>query len=268
MAVSLTSEQIEALVKARQDAHLTQLELSNRSKVALRTIKDLEAGRRSSFNESTLISLCRELNVSYPELIGEKVTPTRGKRRSVGIFIVLGVLLSVLLISAFIIWSKSTSQTSVSPRKDWLTADLSRWGDNKQLRPRLFNPGWKGKNGVNVNSYHLNQTPYPGETIDVEVKWSYYFVEGSHPLYYINAYTEWEPEKEMPLLKTTLSGEGDKIFKFQVKSPMKFGAYRIRVFFASAFGPMSSFYGHPGDNQIGSPNLAYFLEIPIEVISK
>jgi transcriptional regulator with XRE-family HTH domain len=268
MAVSLTPEQIEVLVKARQDAHLTQLELSNRSRVALRTIKDLEAGRRTSFNESTLISLCRELNLGYAELLGPKSEPPRKKSVPVWMFVLLAVVLLILALSAFMMHPKPIPAKPEIERIDWIVFMQDSLKVNKRMNPHPYNPDWKGVNGIHINYYHLNQNPYPGEIVDVDVKWSYYCEKGSTPKYYINAFTEWEPDNPIPLLTKTLSGADDEIFKFRIQAPKKLGKSRLRVFFASSFGPISNFYGHPGDNQIGSPNLGDYLEMTIEVVKR
>jgi transcriptional regulator with XRE-family HTH domain len=262
MAVSLTTTQIEVLVKARQDSHLTQLELSNQSRVALRTIKDLEARRRTSFNESTLISLCRELKVNYQELMGNGA-PAAGKKRIKGKGLwVAGLVLPLVLILLYLRLPNTGGKEPVYQRNDYIPPE-------KKMTTHPYNPVWgEDENGTHVNYCHLNQSPYPGEKIEVEVKWSYHFVEGSTPRFYISAYTEWEPDREIPLLTQTLSGEGSKIFNFQAKSPQVYGDYRIRVFFASAFGPFSSFYGHAGTSQLESPTCDNYLEIPLEVIPK
>jgi transcriptional regulator with XRE-family HTH domain len=282
MAVTLTSSQIESLVKARQNAHLTQLELSNRSRVALRTVKDLEAGRRDSFNESTLIALCRELKVEYSELMAanherlERPEPpiTQNEKQSkawasIRIYLILTILPLGLISSAYLLQKDGAEETSSIPRTDWIEFWQDSTNVDLKLHPHLYNPPWSGKDAIYVNYYQTNHSPYPDELLDVEIKWSYHFVEGSTPRYYISAFTEWNPDQEILLLtKQTLQGEGGNVFKFTVRSPQQLGKWRIRVFFASSFGPFSSFFGHPGDNQLGSPTLDRYMEIPLEVVPK
>jgi len=269
MAVSLNSSQIAVLVKARQEAHLTQLELSDRSRVALRTIKDLEAGRRTSFHESTLIGLCRELSIEYTDLISVGREPgVNVKRKMVWGYIIAGIVTAGLLSSVFLIRLGTSKIEKPNRRIDW----IEFWQDSLQmdlrLRPFIYNPKWND-NEIHINYYTVDYQSCPDESLDVEVKWSYHFVENSTPKYYINAFTEWNPDTEIPLLSgETFWGEGSNVFNFTTISPTDPGVYRIRVFFASAFGPFTSFYGHPGHNQMASPNLGRYLEIPIEVIPK
>jgi hypothetical protein len=142
------------------------------------------------------------------------------------------------------------------------------WVFDPPMKVNLFPPPWGNANGRVVNYYRLDQVVETNQIIPVEVKWTYHCVETSHPVYYISAFTEWDPDREIRLFDGVLSGDDSQVFNFEVRSPKKPWIYRLRVFFASSFGPMSSFYGHPPDNQLYTPASVPYLEIPIEVVHK
>ena len=256
MAIELNSEISNRFLKARQELKLTQLELEAKARVSLRTIKDLESGRRTSFNEDTLIRLCRALNLDYSELLGNAIR--RSKRRAMIVTVIAGLVL-VVMTAGYFIFMRNESEVN---RIDWVSS-------GEKLQISHFNPDWGGKDGRNVNYFHLDtRTPKIGDTVLVDLKWSWYCMEGSTPLYYINAFTEWEPDREISLFEGVISGEGSDTLYFDFTCPKKPDIYKIRVFFASSFGPVSSYYGHPAPNQLSTPSSAPFIEIPVEVIEK
>lgn len=256
MSVKIKSEQLELFLTARNKSHLTQLELSEKSKVSLRTIKDLESGRRNSFSESTIILLCRTLELDVREVMGDqgvqRVTTGRLRIRWLQIILLLAIAISIAVIAVKILIKKGDE------RIDWIT--------NERILVSMFPPDWGDGEGSVVNYYHIKQVAECNEILPVEIKWSYHFREGSTPVFYISCFTEWDPDTEIRLFDGTLSGNGHKIFQFDIQCPDEPRYYRIRVFFASAYAPISSFYGHPPHNQLVSPSSARYLEIPIEII--
>ena len=254
MALKIRPWQRELLLNARKDKKLTQLELSTESTISLRTIQDLENNRRKSFSESTLITLCRVLDVDYPEFLGEvKNDRPRHKVRNYNWLYFAGLFLGSVVIVFFVLKFLQSYR-----RVDWI------W--DHQLEVSFYPPEWGGSQGVAPNYYDFNQVLHPGQVDTVELKWSYHFVEGSTPKYFVSAYTEWEPDHEIRLFQGVLQHDGYKISNFNITAPRSPGVYKVRVFFASSFAPLSSYYGHPPHNQLTSPCSAPYIEIPLEVI--
>ena len=56
MSVEINARISRSLITKRKELKLTQQQLSDKAKVSLRTIKDIENGRRKSSNESTIIT--------------------------------------------------------------------------------------------------------------------------------------------------------------------------------------------------------------------
>lgn len=252
------------LIEARQKLHLTQAKLSQISKISERTIKYLESGQRTSFSKTTLLMLCRVLEIEYTELFPtnskdhEFQNSTRKPRRKILIFSFL--LLWILITVSYGIINLSDNNESaridhVSPEKkmgvDYYNLD---WND------------WDGKQGIQVNTFYLKRLAAPNEIILIEMKWSYHYEPRSTPEYYVSAYTEWEPDDEIRLFNGTISGDGSRVENFVVTTPKKPGIYRIRIFFATSYGPMSSFYGHPGNNLLAAPSSKPYVETKIEII--
>lgn len=257
MALKIRPWQRELLLNARKEKKLTQLELSTESRISLRTIQDLENHRRSSYSDSTLITLCRALEVDYHEFLGESKNyqHVRGAIKYNWLYLTglaVGILVTLFFISKFI---------QSERRVDWIM--------DAQLQVHPFPPEWGGSEGVAVNYYELNQLLKPGQSDTVEIKWNYHFSPGpppSTPEYYVSAYTEWKPDTEIRLFDGILRGDGYKINHFVITAPRTPGVYKIRIFFTSSFAPISSYYGHPPHNQVTSPGSAPYIEIPIEVI--
>jgi transcriptional regulator with XRE-family HTH domain len=260
MAVELNSQQNAEFLKARQGLRLTQLELSEKAKISLRTIKDIESGRRTSYNEDTIIRLCRVLNLDFRALEGGNASPDAAEPRSAKKlpFRTVGGLLVIVLAGLTFFWLKIINKPA--QRIDWVF--------EAPLIVHHFNPQWPNENAINVNYYHLNQNPTAGDTLPVELKWSYHFVPNSRPVYYVNAFSNWNPDRPIPIFDGVLSGDGSRIDSFEIVTPQKAGVYKARVFFAPAYGAVSSYYGHPPQNQLSTPSSAPHIEIPIEVLPK
>jgi transcriptional regulator with XRE-family HTH domain len=264
MSIQLNPEQIAKITQARLNAHLTQLELSNQAKVSLRTIKDLEAGRRTIFYESTIIILCRTLGIDYVDLTGhEQSVSTKVRRRWKFLWGIGLILLSIVMLIAISKRINNKIETA-SARRDWV--DPTQRVSINAVNPQNPVPDcdWR-----NVNYWKIRPTMgQPGKKIAIEIKWSYHFVPGSNPEYFISAYTQWDPDSEIRLLHKDLRGDGFEIINFEIKCPPTEGVYIVRVFLAPAWDAMPSFYGHPGDNQVFFPCSVDHLEIPIEVVSR
>ena len=255
------------LVNARKALHLTQAELSRKSNISERTIKDIESGRRNSFNETTLILLCRSLDLDYNELFGDgdRIVSENDSGGSINKRFVWGsiiILTAVLMgfIAALKIFSDKINNdiSSSLNRSDWIT--------DSPMNVRIGMPEWGDGQGVHVHHYHLQQVVQRSEKVEVEIKWSYHFVEGSTPQYFVNAYGIWAPDDEIKIFDGVLSGDSVRFDKFTLVSPDTPGLHRIRVFFASAFAPITGYYGHPPGNQPTSPSSARYIEIAVEVI--
>jgi len=260
MNLEITETIRHRLIETRQNLHLTQTELSQKSKISERTIKYLESGKRTSFSETTLLMLCRALDIEYTELF-----PTDNNQQDVKspekifrrLFLILFISILMTIFTSFYFVLNNKGEGKI--RKDWVN-------EEEKLDPHHYTIDWKGGQGVQVNYYHLKHLAAPNEIIPIDLKWTYHFVPTSTPQYYVSAYTEWEPDDEIRLYDGVLEGDGSRNENFVVTTPKKTGIYRIRVFFASSFAPISSFYGHPPSNQLTSPHVAPYLEMQIEVV--
>ena len=80
-SVKISLETVKRITAARKTCRITQLELSNRSSISIRTIRDLERGRRRSFTEATLIHLCRALKIELDDVLGNEVVLDRKAKK-------------------------------------------------------------------------------------------------------------------------------------------------------------------------------------------
>ncbi|MCX6640220.1 MAG: hypothetical protein NTW14_07020 [bacterium] len=264
MSIQLNPEQIAKIVQARQDAQLTQLELSELAKISLRTIKDLDAGRRTIFYESTIISLCRSLKISYAGLTGRKESYHARFKPQWKLLFISGLTIVII----FLAFSLSQLSTGVAEkpvvRRDWILPE-------HKLPVYEFNPltadpeiDWRQLN------YYIANPPCIERKgkVSIELKWSYHCGPKSNPRYYISAFTEWDPDREIQLLRQDLKGDSSLVFNFNVIGPKVTGIHHIRVFFASSWGPIPSYYGHEPPSQLKSPASDFYTDIPIEVVDK
>ncbi len=265
MALELNHQIIERILKARHDLHLTQLELAEKAGISLRSIKDIERGRRISFNEDTLIRLCRALELNYDDLFEEKPIANRPRFEVGRKAKVWWSTFAVALVLALLGYALSVWVADSSGRIDWVSDD--------PVPVAPFNPEtwtdstWHG-NGFAVNYYHLKHAVALGKKVAIELKWSYHFETGSTPLYYINAFAQWDPDREIPLLRRQLFGAGCDTFNFETTCPQEPGLYQIRVFFSSSYSAVPSYYGRPPPNQLSAPSSAPYFAIPIQVIDE
>lgn len=294
MIVTLAPEKIDRLIQARKNLHLSKTELSYKANVSLRTINDLESKKRLSFSETTLLALCRVLEVDYigllegrsVEEIGAEKPRSGGVPEEVADFlsdlfyrtirrvsafpvgIISGVVIGAFLLVAtvLLITTFTSKETAVGNAKSDYTRRID-W-----VSPEHINQ-WpiKGNYAVPVppkedilNYVYMKQIVHGGDTVDVEVKWTYDYV--GTPMKYVSAYTEWEPEREIRLFKGVLRESGSKIARFQIVSPQGPGIYRMRIFNSSSFAPIPSFYGCPPQASQMNPSSAPFVEMKIEVL--
>ena len=69
MGILLDKVAVERLVAARLAKMMTQIELARASRISLRTIQQLETRGRASFSESTLIGICRTLDLPLDQIL-------------------------------------------------------------------------------------------------------------------------------------------------------------------------------------------------------
>jgi transcriptional regulator with XRE-family HTH domain len=266
VAIEIGAEIAQQFIKARQDLKITQLELAEKSRISLRLIKDLESGRRRTFNEDTLIRLCRALNLNYRDLMrpaaADETNPIiRPKaKRVLGLFIL--AIAAVAMVSIGINLSRK-NPTEHLIRRDWIRPV-------DELVVHIADPVWLGNDSIYVYYYRLrsNQCPKAGQRDTVEIQWTYHFAPGARPVYCINAYGSWAPDEEIRLFKRTFWGDSTETFKFSYTAPGKPGMHTMRVFFATAYDFIPSFYGKPPKSQVVAPGCANFIQIPLEVLPK
>ena len=269
MAVKLNVRQREEFLEKRKELKLTQLELSNTSRISLRTIQDLETGRRKSFSESTLIILCRTLDCSYDELIGGRTVrkedtvseqPAVQPKQRILIYS-LGALVVISIVVISVLFASLKQHNRSSGEIDWVIEE--------QIPIEIEANSLRESEGIVVNYYKCNQVVKAGDSIEVELKWSYHYVPESIPEFYISAYGSWDPENEVRVFEGVLQGTNEiesLTREFTMKSPDTPGLYRIRVFFASAFAPVPRYHGTPPHSLVDKPSQSPYLEIIIEVL--
>ena len=67
----------ERVAALRRTRNFTQEDLAEAAGISLRTVGDLERGKRERFSETTLVRIARALGVSAPELLNPKPRPPR-----------------------------------------------------------------------------------------------------------------------------------------------------------------------------------------------
>ena len=255
-AKAIRPEVAQQIAGARRKRQFTQQELSDKAKVSLRTIQDLERGRRESFSESTLIRICRALDLDYKEVIGEEAYLARERRRVrtrlwlIAIFVAAGAVGVILVYS--ILREPEPGQLFTMP------------GGKLQIHEET--PEWGDRSGIVINYLDIKPTAECGEELSAEIKWSYHFGEAEYFAYYASAFTEWDPENGIWIYDGIMFEDGNMIRNFILTCPEEPGKYRIRIFFASPNAPISNFHGHDIGNKPTEANLANYMETTIEVV--
>lgn len=149
MPVTLNYKQIEYIIKIRKELQLTQTEVCQKANISPRTLQDMEKQRRSSFNETTIMHICRALNINYDKLLEIKpfehaekspdpiqakhtpMKPAKDKYRMHEIrehllnpiYIVLVIIVLTVIIIFLYKLTPQPSQPpaeSIAPRTDWI----------------------------------------------------------------------------------------------------------------------------------------------------
>lgn len=188
------------------------------------------------------------------------------------------VILSLLTIATVIILSFLGPFSSQWQTNFGLDQDNPGRHDWVQNYPQLDvfpitvgDPDWieltEGKPRYRIFNYaHYDRTPHVGDTIHFETQWSWYYRRPSIPEVFISAYAEWDPDREIRVFHGDLSGEGTKQAAFTIPAPGEPGIYRIRLFYAEAYAPITSFYGAPPPNQVTFPSASQYEELFVEVL--
>lgn len=263
MGVQITSEKSKALLKARLDLHLTQLELSQKAGISLRSIADIENCRRSVYNEDTIIRLCRALGVSYEQMFNsssqeQPTRPISNTRFTTKRLLLIAVLLIFL---GLVVWTVlSWKGTEQYKRTDWIL-DLPLTVDPNP-------PNWGNRQAMIVSFYKYNTPLHPGDTVKVDLGWYYRYVNDAYTEVFVNAFGDWAPDTQIPIYHGVLHGDSSKVVNFTLKPPAHPKVYIVRVFFATSFSPVPSFYGHAPPSQLGWTSSAAYVQFPVEVIAK
>ena len=277
LGITLSKTQIERLIEARKSLNMTQLELNQDSKISLRTIQDLERGRRDSFTESTLISICRSLNLTCDDILkttdSSQTNDTQKAASNLKSMLFLSIPVSIILFSILFFLSTQfglvgliSNNNNNSSRIDWITRPTH---EIHPITPEWeeWDDKWKGKrSGMVFNYLHYPRIAYVGDSILGEFGCSFHYVGGT-PEVYISLYGEWEPDNEIRLFHGVVGGDSTLILPVVFHCPDSQGLYKIRVFYATAFAPVPSFYGAPPPNQVTAPGSADYIELIIEILS-
>ena len=235
--------------------------------LAARTIENV-LKRSGSFSEDTILRLNKYFKNAFKDAeLGKFVTPQESKqRRRKGLLITSGIFVGIALI---VLVFSHIYEPPVEPRTDY----VDRSQEMSPIPER--NPVDIGQEGIHPNYIHVGidstrklprQVLKACETVPVEVKWSWNFV--SPPEFFISLYTEWEPDREIQVFHGLLSGTNSQIETVEMTAPLTTGFYKIRVFFASSYAAIASYYGGPEPNQVSAPSAAPYCELSIEVVEK
>lgn len=274
MSVTLSSEAAKFFKDAREKIGWTESEVAAATSLSIRTIRNIENRTKKSFRLQTLEILhnfyVRELE-NFPAEKQLRPWDVHAERKANVLRISVLIGLGAFLLVVAILWmsfAKKPVTSDGEPRTDYVD-------ETQQMTPiPERNPADVGNEGVHANYIHVGldalrdlprQVMRAGETVPVEIKWSYNYY--SPPEYHISLYTEWEPDTEFPVFSGVLAGKDSKTGSVVITAPQEVGKYRIRVFFASSYGPVGSFYGGPGPNQVTAPSTAPYCELNIEVVA-
>ena len=281
MRIVLNQEQIEKLRTARLERKFTQQELSEDTHVSLRTVQNLESGRRNSFNDDTIVRLCRSLELDYQELMKgttapesapEGTTPPQNSaplahpparkklaRKLIPAAAAVFSMLTLVLILIQADYHKQEQTSNNYERKDWIDESKNRRQIGKKFgKP----PDWY----MICEYLRLDAHTKCGATVPAELKWIYHFSqEVSRPVTFVSAYCQWEPDKEIRLFDGVIFGHDEKVFNFEIQCPEEPGIYGLRVFFTGAYSPVPSYYGHPPPDQVHYPSAHHYVEITLDV---
>ncbi|TKJ42358.1 hypothetical protein CEE37_01365 [candidate division LCP-89 bacterium B3_LCP] len=281
---NLTSEQITFLVNTRIRKNVARKELCYNAGIAYRTLSSIERGDRSIVRHDTIVKWCQVLEIepqkfldgrftdykesadlkeaSHEQVLNLKIRDETFNRemlhrmnRRVWIAIILSCLVLVVLIFGVLRLTIFTEKRKdyINPywKNYWINVgrDVSATPERKRV----------------LNYLSMKNVVQPGEEICAELKWSYCYRNGI-PEIFVSAYAEWEPDTEIRLFNGDLIGEGSEINRFSVIAPVKAGLYRLRIFNASAHGPVISFYGSPPPSDQFRPVTVPYHEIEILVL--
>jgi len=275
MPSDLSTEVIARIKSARLAKKLTQIELADAAKVSVRTVVDLEKGRRTSFNDDTMVRICRALDLDLNALMAEDsplpphlVTPTQPpppaplKRRiSWKLAAVAVVAIALLVAMELRINSSRTKVTLPEPIQpaafNWRTTDSPEW--------KSF---WSSKSGgVIFNSLDFPRGVAVKDTVTGTLHWSFHY-PSSRPGVYTNVFCDWSPEAEILLFSSAISGDSSLTSPFSFIAPSKPGAYRIRAYIAPLVSPVVDFNGTQIKDPLVSNHLPQYVEAKIIVFPK
>ncbi len=185
---------------------------------------------------------------------------------SIPVTLALSILAIFLAIQSDFIESASDNNNSPE-RQDWvtqapheihpITPEWKEWDDK-----------WKGKrSGMVFNYLHYPRVAHVGDALSGEFACSYHYIGGT-PEVFISLYTEWDPDSEIRLYHGVVGGDSSLVLPVEFRCPDRPGLYKIRVFYATAFGPVPSFYGAPPPSLVTAPGSGHFMEMRLEVLKK
>jgi DNA-binding XRE family transcriptional regulator len=280
MIIQITREQREIFVKTRIEKNLSKAEVAKSAGISWRTLHKLEKGYQDCFLDNKLMKLCKVYGLNFKAVFQEQlinkynsisdnneILPNQketcgtkpGKKNVPHQFfaVVISALLVIILLLIISIFFAIFQH-----RKDYINPF------DKSKLP-IEGPAGVGtarcQEVINIIDY--NPIVLPNDRIRIQIVFSYYYEEGT-PMVYISAYTEWEPDTEIRVFDGMLKKRGQITGEFITKAPRKPGIYRIRFFWALAYGPIISFYGHPSEDQLSTPMNVPYNEIKIEVMSR
>lgn len=271
MGIRLNRDSVDSIITARRSKMMTQLELSRESRISLRTIQHLETMKRNSFSESTLIALCRTLEIDLETVLMQenKNGPTRPdpsvhqslnqteypapnkkgvlQQFSRKRFIPVVILLACLFIVGYR-WVSFSGHTSAEPGnilpRDWMITATSSFNQLTPEHPR-WGDYWKNSGpGTAFNRLDFPRLTFAGDTIEGMFTWSYHYPDSAQNVH-INLFVEWKPEHENKLFEGELLGDSCITQEFKLVCPLHPGLYRARLFYGMTFAPITSFYGMP-----------------------
>ncbi len=290
---------MQRLVQARRDLHLTQQEVSDHSDVSLRTIQNLENKRSHSFNESTLIAICKALDVNVDDLLekpqasGSEEDRRQGESgrretddssnpsdepmvkmpaRTISSVVVLAVALMVIglvvsVVSTVVVlknyFGEPEPKQETVQRHDWVKRAPAELVD---LTPSMENwdDWWGDSVGILIRKVVADQLVFPGQEIPMTVQWAWHTGAEALPVF-LQVYRDWEPDQPQVVMADTLTGDGIREATFILYAPEQPGVYGVRLFYSNG-ETVQAYYGEPAGPGEEAPHHPPYVEFRLEVI--
>ncbi len=283
MPLELSTLGIKRLSDARKSRRMTQQDLANAAKVSLRTIQDLEKGRRTTVYDTTLVLIAKALELEMDQLLvsltpateipsevtaAESIKKTERRSTPHALKIIIGIIFLVAGIVAFLnVKGRKNDQLRVEvvkptdglvqARFNYRTTQSADWGSY-----------WAQKgSGVCFNSLEFPRGVAARDTVEGTFSWSFHYPT-NRPGVYVNLFREWAQEEEISLFSGAVTGDSSLAQSFRIMAPAMPGLYRIRAYIAPLVSPVVNYIGTQIKGQMVSNHLPQYVEAKLVVLPR